>query len=196
MTKNQWRTQIKQSLKSMPASMRDMYSEQIWGHLFSHSIWKDSSTILAYAGMNDEVQTNSLYIEVAKSGKTLFLPHIDGREMIYYAIDPGVTKLYTHDLGFLQPPVSQKIYNPTEYPDALLLAPGLAANSRGYRLGRGGGFYDRFLAPKKQLKNKVVVIFENYLCNFLEESHDVDFNFILSERALIKVYPRTCYNDH
>jgi hypothetical protein len=65
-----------------------------------------------------------------------------------------------------------------------ILVPCLAWSERGYRVGQGGGFYDRLL----QYNDDLVVMFvtlEKYKVDFIEEDHDIQADFILTER---KVY--------
>ena len=71
-------------------------------------------------------------------------------------------------------------------PDALLI-PGLAFDKYGYRLGRGGGYFDRFL--KNYNNKKVAIAFYNqiYKSALPREDHDEKVDIIVTEKGLIKI---------
>jgi len=67
----------------------------------------------------------------------------------------------------------------------VLVIPGLGFTKDGYRLGRGGGHYDRFL--KSFQGTKIGVCYEECFVDFKHEEHDERVDFIVSEAKIIKV---------
>ena len=102
----------------------------------------EAQTILAYYSLPDEVCTRQLIDELIADGKTVLLPKV---------LDAGRMELrrYTgpHDLTEGAYGIMEPVGEPfTDY--ALIdiaLIPGMAFDAAGHRLGRGRGYYDRFL---------------------------------------------------
>lgn len=69
---------------------------------------------------------------------------------------------------------------PTEKYDAIII-PLFGFNSEGYRLGHGGGWYDKFLATQPQAL-KIGVGYENTLVDFEPEPHDMRMDVVITEK--------------
>ncbi|MGL5043172.1 MAG: 5-formyltetrahydrofolate cyclo-ligase [Culicoidibacterales bacterium] len=68
----------------------------------------------------------------------------------------------------------------------LLIVPTIALNSAGYRLGYGGGFYDRYLAHNSDVKSLCLFFETQMLTDKFEEITDVPMNFAISEQKIYK----------
>lgn len=117
--------------------------------LFALPQWKNADTVLAFAAMPDEPDTGAMLRRALAEGKRLLLPRVLSRtEMDWVDIpDPGLLKAGA--FGILEPPADLPAADPADCAAPLALIPCLAASSDGIRLGRGGGYYDRFLAQYK-----------------------------------------------
>ena len=110
----------------------------------------EAQTILAYYSLPDEVCTRQLIDELIAEGKTVLLPKV---------LDAGRMELrrYTgpHDLTQGAYGIMEPVGEPfTDY--ALIdiaLIPGMAFDASGHRLGRGRGYYDRFLNSQWSMVN-------------------------------------------
>lgn len=68
----------------------------------------------------------------------------------------------------------------------LIVVPGLLFSPAGYRLGRGGGFYDRLLGKSRPVRGAIGVCFEEQLCEGIPtEAHDMKLNVIVTDRRVI-----------
>lgn len=112
-------------------------SRKIVQALIEDPIWKEAPLVLLYVPLKDEVDVSPLL----DTGRHMALPFITAEGKMEFALYDG--RLEKGRLGFMEPVVKEAVE-----PDrsALLVAPGLAFSRDGYRLGRGGGFYDRYLA--------------------------------------------------
>ena len=102
-----------------------------------------SNVILLYSALSDEVPTQGLMDELVAQGKTVLLPRvIDDKDMELRRYT-GPQDLQEGAYGILEP-TGERF---TDY-DAIDVAivPGMAFDAEGHRLGRGKGYYDRFLS--------------------------------------------------
>ncbi len=109
-------------------------------------LWGKSSDVLLYASLTDEPDTAELIDAALREGKTTALPRIEGNSINFYRIE-GREELIKNDYGILEPP-PRGLWLPSSRSSpnsAVCLLPGRALSPDGSRLGRGGGFYDRFL---------------------------------------------------
>ena len=111
-----------------------------------HPAYQTASQIFAYVSMPHEVGTRAILEAVLADGKALGLPVCDTEtcSMQFYRQD-ALSELKAGAYRIPVPPVSaERLLMPAE--DTLVIVPMLAYDAEGYRLGAGGGYYDRFLA--------------------------------------------------
>ena len=108
--------------------MREAGSRSIVAQLAQHPLWLEARRVALYSALPDEPSLQAL-IE-GTSDKELFLPRVlDGETMAFYPF------VGSHALE----PVDPRSLD-------LIIIPALAYDASGYRLGRGKGYYDRYLA--------------------------------------------------
>lgn len=150
--KKQLRALMLQKRADMSASERAASDRAIWERLRAHPFYRAAKTVLAYASMPHEVSTAALLTGCLADGKTVGLPVCETatRGMTFYRLDA----LRELTEGAYRIPVPPQEPARVLCPDAdtLMVVPMLAFDSMGYRLGAGGGYYDRFLAKHPQLR--------------------------------------------
>jgi 5-formyltetrahydrofolate cyclo-ligase len=104
--------------------------------------FKSAQVVGAYYAFGSEVKTD-LILEKAKAlGKKVALPSVEGTSLTFYELSSG-KYLVKGRFGIMEP----LPYGPVDRMD-LLVVPGIAFDNKGYRLGYGKGYYDKFLAKK------------------------------------------------
>ena len=101
--------------------------------------------VMLYLNMRSEVETLGLLEALLDSGKQVCAPVVETEqlELTPRRIQNLETELVRHSYGMLEPNAACPIF-PTEHLQ-LIVVPGIAFDRKGYRLGYGKGFYDRFL---------------------------------------------------
>lgn len=122
---------------------RQVQVELILSKLFQSSIWKEAKSIGVTMATPFEFPTSSVIEAAHGSEKRIAVPKsLPKGEMVFHWIDPD-TVFYTTRFGVDEPDV-EALAKPDELD--LLIVPALVFNRAGYRIGFGGGYYDRYLA--------------------------------------------------
>ena len=144
--KGRLRAEFRRIRRQIPVEKRDFSAQAASKRIFALDFYRKSDKILVYVSHGDELGTEPLIHGVLADGKQLFVPRCDpvrpGSMSFYRICDPALD-LRPGKFGILEP---------CEHCDALAgsaglcIVPGLAFSADGYRLGGGGGYYDRFLS--------------------------------------------------
>ena len=120
--------------------------------LLESDFWKQSRRVTLYMAVRGEADTSLLLAEAWKSGREVFLPRCRRGEpgMMDMVFCAGAEHLERSGLGILEPRLdaSSRLLSAEELADGvqtLLVVPAIAFDAEGYRLGYGGGYYDRLL---------------------------------------------------
>ncbi len=105
--------------------------------------WDEADVVVGYIAMDDEVDLQAALRVAARDGKAVALPRVVGDEMSMHIIETFPGLLERHPFGFLQP--SEGAPPADDLSRAVTIVPGRAFDRSGHRIGRGRGYYDRFL---------------------------------------------------
>jgi len=182
MLKSGIRKEIKEKLNKQNNLQRLRKSQVIKDKVFSLAEFKKAKCVMFYVAKEEEVQTHAMMIEAGRLGKMILVPTIlEGESKIVASRVENLEKELTPGpYGVWQPRKEYIRKRPLKEID-LILVPGLAFDKKGCRLGRGGGYYDRFL---KDLPDEVVRIGLAFDFQILKElptfSHDIPVTKVIS----------------
>lgn len=142
--KNEFRKQQLAKLRDFSQSYQKLQEDQfLQEKLIATSDFKNSVSIGITISTMDEIDTKLIINTAWQFNKQVFIPRcLSGRRMEFTQIT-DYNRLTKNKFGILENWQSQSTIN--NEPD-IIIVPGLAFKSDGYRLGFGGGYYDRFLA--------------------------------------------------
>lgn len=123
----------------------------------------EARTILAYYSLPDEVNTHQLIDDLLADGKTVLLPTVIGEGLMEWHVYSSKSELKNGAFGIGESAGElysgfNKYTSPSEK-QMIALVPGVAFDAVGRRLGRGKGYYDRFLAAHPHIY-KIGVCFD------------------------------------
>ena len=145
MNKREKRKQIKQMLMDFQGEARQQAEREIYQKIYAHPFWLETEIIATTMSMPFEINTKPIIEKAWEEGKKVAVPVVCTKtgNMVFYEIK-DFTHLVKGAMDILEP-----VKDCNELPlgeNVLCIVPGLAFSKEGYRLGFGGGFYDRFLA--------------------------------------------------
>ena len=131
-------------------------SRRMQERLLASDLWRKCRRVAAYVSVKGEADTALILAEALQSGREFFLPRCraKGEEgwpgtMDFFACaDLGALKKSAFGIPEPVPGPEVRLLMPEDLkePDTLVIVPALAFDHSGYRLGYGGGYYDRMLA--------------------------------------------------
>ena len=142
-TKNQLRSYYKNMRNGMSDSERRQKSADICANIINWAVFQRAQCVMCYTPFGSEADISGVMAHILNSGKTLFLPVTTSKDgdMVAVCLD-SIDTLRKGNFGIMEPELCD--IAPPESID-LILTPGLAFNRKGYRIGYGKGYYDRYL---------------------------------------------------
>ena len=172
---------MKQIRRAMSPEEKQHKDKLILSRLQSLYQYKRCDTVLCYVSTEIEVDTKQLITEALKDGKRVAVPRcIDGtREMTFHYIN-SLDELEPRTFSVLEP-LPEKSEMVKSFKNSICIIPALAYDEFGYRLGYGGGYYDRFLSKYPGVK---IGIIYNACVKFrlFHGKYDVPADIIITER--------------
>ncbi|WP_335869373.1 5-formyltetrahydrofolate cyclo-ligase [Bacillus sp. 2205SS5-2] len=166
------RKMMKQRLHSIHRLEYEQKSFEGAQRLYETCQWKQAQTIGITISHVPEIDTWQLIRKAWIEGKTVCVPkcHHDSRRLDFYAIE-SFEQLENKYLHLFEPnPVQTNAMNKEKI--SLLVVPGLAYSIKGFRIGFGGGYYDRFL--KDYQGETISLAFqEQILANIPKDKYDL-----------------------
>ena len=169
-------------LKSQPPGDRNTKSLRIKELALRSPFFMKAEVILFYAATSFEVDTRPLILECIKMGKRAALPVTDtSRKKLVPVVIDNMESLAKSSLGIMEPArEEEKILSPESLD--LIVVPGIAFDKSGNRLGRGAGYYDRFLADLPANTVKVGLAFDFQMIDAVPAvpGLDIRLDFVIS----------------
>ncbi|MGX7195429.1 5-formyltetrahydrofolate cyclo-ligase [Enterococcus olivae] len=142
---------------------------------FSSRLWKEARVIGLVRSTSFEFDTAPIVARALKEKKVVVIPKsLPAKQLAFYEVDEQ-TSYRTTNFG-VEEPISNSYVTKDEID--LLLVPGIVFSSKGYRIGFGGGFYDRYLSD-----------FEGKTCSlvFSEQLND-DWEPFTFDQPVARIY--------
>ncbi|MGB8331200.1 MAG: 5-formyltetrahydrofolate cyclo-ligase [Polyangiales bacterium] len=177
------RSQMRAVRAALPESACDARSEAITERMLSLEELDQAVTILAFASIRNEVRTRPTMEAAWVRGKRVALPRVVGDELQLHVVHPD-TELVEGSFSVPEPPESAERVGPEEVDFALI--PALAVDPRGFRIGYGGGYYDRLLPLLEQARTCVLAYDFQLISEVPELPFDVAVDLIVTDERVIR----------
>ena len=180
--KHKIRHHIRQKINSISELEKSEKSDIIKAKLFNEEEFKKARVVMFYVSLKDEVETLAMIDEAVKTGKRVCVPVIlkEEKRLIAGEIKNRSEDLESQHFGIYQPKSGHVNEVPLENID-LIIVPGVAFDKNNVRLGRGHGYYDKFLCGIPSSTKTIGLAFDFQVVeNLPKDSHDVPVWKIIS----------------
>ncbi len=162
---------------------------QILSQLEEWEPWKKAADVALFAALPGEVPTESLLKALWQRGSQVWLPWIGPEGIMEMAAVAGPEDLVTGRFGIREP--RPELHIPTDVPpEILVITPGLVFDRHGGRIGKGKGFYDRWLARHpKAIAAGLCFDVQVYPNQLLRKPHDWPMAHLVTEHRLESFLP-------
>ena len=184
MKKSENRKVFSEKRKSIPVETKQIYDKSILSVIINSQIIYPFDKVLCYVSVNDEADTRALIDYLLEIGKDVYVPHCKNRVMNFYQLN-NTDELIEGAFGI--PTVDTSAKTPlVDFDKCICIVPALAFDMKGYRLGYGGGYYDRFLDGKNIFK--LGISYEICLTQTLPcDPFDITVDAVITEKAIRKL---------
>ena len=153
MNKAALRKTFLQQRKLIPADEARAAGERMTSFLFGSSFWKEAESVFCFISVEGEPDTTPIFLRAFADGKAVFVPRT-GPERTLETVpvtldefDENAKALWPRSYGIPEPPATLPAAVAPRID--LSLIPSLAVDAAGFRLGHGGGYYDRFIMDRR-----------------------------------------------
>lgn len=176
--KNEIRYKMKNLRVIMPEREKRTAAEEVFERLEKTAAFLLADRIMMYHSLPDELYTHD-FLRKWAGRKRFYLPRINGVDLEVLPYEESRLELGSFHI---EEPSGHEITDPSEI--ELVVVPAVAYDKKGKRLGRGKGFYDRFLKQTKA--TKIGVGYEFQLVDELpSEPHDIPMDIVITQKTTI-----------
>ena len=165
--KKELRQAVLIQMKKLSGKEKEQADSWLTQRLLSSAAYQKAQVIATYLSMPHEVSTAAFIKQAQLDGKRVLVPKTYGQGRMIF-VDYDESRLQKSSFGLLEP-MSEEAVEKTEID--LIHVPGVVFNSQGFRIGYGGGYYDRYLDDYEG--TSVSTIYQVQQEDFTPAQHDV-----------------------
>ena len=178
MTKKELRAAMRRKNLGITPSERAVASGRIFARAELSEAFGRARTVGVFCSLADEPDTSEALARWSAAGRRLALPRGEGDVMRFYEYDPRTMR--PGAFGIAEPGPEARLCEPRELD--LVIVPGTAFTAAGARMGRGRGYYDKYLAQPEVHAVKIGVCYAHQLVGVLpSEPHDVAMDCVITD---------------
>ncbi|MGN1318761.1 MAG: 5-formyltetrahydrofolate cyclo-ligase [Lachnospirales bacterium] len=177
---------MKKELRKKYKALRDKYnsmekSEIVANKFLSSSYYKDCKSVFTFLSFGSEIDTYKIVKKALEDEKMVALPYMTGKphEMVFIKIN-SLYELKKNKIGILEPYYNEENIVKSDK-DTIIIVPGLVFDLEGYRIGYGGGYYDKYLSENSYMLS-VGLAFDFQLVDAIAfDEYDVKTDVVITD---------------
>lgn len=179
--------QIRKKYKALRNEFKDakQASQIITDKFLNSKEYKECDAIFTFLSFGSEVETRYIIEKALSDNKLIALPYMTDKphEMVFIKIN-SLCDLVKNKIGIYEPVFDDK--NIVKSNDkTLIIVPGLAFDTKGYRIGYGGGYYDKYLSENEYMYSVGLAYDFQIADNIPTDEYDVNTDIIITDRRTI-----------
>ena len=176
--KSELRKQVLHEMKAISQEQKQFIDQVLTERFLQHPFYQEAKVIASYLSFPHEFQTQELIEQALKDDKKVLIPktYPKGR-MDFVVYDPQ--QLVKTSFGLLEPQGNLEVVDVSQID--LIHVPGLAFTTKGYRIGYGEGYYDRYL--KHFSGHTLSTVYHYQVQEFIPENHDIPVEEVLIDEG-------------
>jgi 5-formyltetrahydrofolate cyclo-ligase len=189
--KRQLRKLFKKKRSAIADDDRQQWNAQLYERLTTQPFFLEAANLFIFVSFRTEIDTHAIIKRALLLEKNVFVPRTKDADGNMEAIQiESLEQLTTARMGLPEPelrlpPTAAPIFD-------LILVPGLAFDRHGYRLGYGGGYYDKFLSKLPQHGLTLGLAYHIQLTDNLPfDAHDQKLDGVVTEKEVIRFDKQT-----
>ena len=181
--KTKYRQSILKTRNALDSSEVKRLSQRILKNAHSELALEEIDTLGSYFAVKNEVNLENLNPQRSQKNLLTTFPKIEPDHVMKLIAPKNLKQLSKNKYDIFEPSDGFKI-DPINH--EIIIIPTLGVDKNGYRIGYGGGYYDRFLKPVLQNINRPMLIGLIYDFQFIDDSinevHDIKLDIVFAEK--------------
>ena len=181
--KTKYRQSILKTRDALDSSEVKRLSQRILKNAHSELALEEIETLGSYFAVKNEVNLENLNHQRSQKNLLTTFPKIEPDHVMNLIAPKNLKQLSKNKYDIFEPSDGCKI-DPINH--EIIIIPTIGVDKKGYRIGYGGGYYDRFLEPILQNINRPMLIGLIYDFQFIDDSinevHDIKLDIVFSEK--------------
>ena len=176
--KSELRKQVLQDMKAIPREQKQAMDQTLTERFLKHPFYQEARVIATYLSFPHEFQTQELIDQALKDGKKVLIPKTYPKGRMDFVVYDA-QQLVKTSFGLLEPQGNLEVVAASQID--LIHVPGLAFTTKGYRIGYGGGYYDRYL--EHFTGHTLSTVYHYQVQDFIPEDHDIPVQEVLIDEG-------------
>lgn len=172
------RKQVLQEMKAISQEQKQAIEQALTERLLHHPFYQEAKVIATYLSFPHEFQTQGLIEQALRDGKKVLIPKTYSKGRMDFVVY-DLQQLVKTSFGLLEPQGNLEVVDASQID--LIHVPGLAFTMEGYRIGYGGGYYDRYL--EQFTGHTLSTVYHYQVQDFIPENHDIPVQEVLIDEG-------------
>ncbi|WP_447383487.1 5-formyltetrahydrofolate cyclo-ligase [Streptococcus pseudopneumoniae] len=176
--KSELHKQVLQEMKAISQEQKQAIEQALTERLLHHPFYQEAKVIATYLSFPHEFQTQGLIEQALRDGKKVLIPKTYSKGRMDFVVY-DLQQLVKTSFGLLEPQGNLEVVDASQID--LIHVPGLAFTMEGYRIGYGGGYYDRYL--EQFTGHTLSTVYHYQVQDFIPENHDIPVQEVLIDEG-------------